>query len=634
MEVRFWAKTDTGRVRDHNEDNFLVDKRLQLFVVCDGMGGHAAGEVASAVCVRTVRDIVAAERDLLAQLEADPSRDDLSQQVVAVLERAIHHACARIFEMSAEDSSRRGMGTTCSMLLLHGDRGYISHVGDSRVYVLRQGRVSQLTEDHSLLNEMIRQGKIKPGDDANFPNKNAVTRAVGVREFVEVDAFEIEVEDGDRFLLCSDGLCGYFTSDDQIRGLLSHEDIKSVTDDCVRFANDSGGKDNITVIIIDAEIPHATLSEMPDSFVEVLGGVEFFDYLSPKELHSVVELCERQQFPAGAQVLDGMSLSNDMYVILSGAVALTHEGRHVAIRATGEYFGEMTLVDEANDGLAVEALEPTVLMVVGRMQFMSLLRTQPQLAVKLLWNLLQVFSGRLRDIPVDLLYNPGRWAERETDVIADNTPVSGSLILDHELDALSSLPHYDDLNEETMELDGDLVAALATKKLHGEVATQPMVHPMTQMWASHGAEEDDEEDLRATVQFDRDRPLSELDNPPAPALGKASAARTGPPALPAGGGNIAAKTRKEGSGDRRAAAMEKLKARVLNKAISGESISSQSQRPSDIGAAHGEGLQKSRGEHGGGSGLKKVVIADDLDESTRTADITTQLQRPQKPDHE
>ena len=155
MRLRFWASTDVGRVRKLNEDNFLVDKRLNLFVVCDGMGGHAAGEVASAIGVRTVRDVVHAHRELLERHERAPDDVPTRREVLKLVEKAVLDANSRVYEASIEDEAKRGMGTTCCLLLLSGKRGFIGHVGDSRIYMLRDNSLHQMTEDHSLYNETV-----------------------------------------------------------------------------------------------------------------------------------------------------------------------------------------------------------------------------------------------------------------------------------------------------------------------------------------------------------------------------------------------------------------------------------------------------------------------------------------------
>jgi len=208
MELSFWAATDVGKKREHNEDNFLVDKKLSLFVVADGMGGHASGEVASNVAVHEFRNAVESGREVIERY-AKGDAEVRPQEVLTLLEHAVQAAGNAVYQKGVAEPEKRGMGTTTSALLIAGDRGFIAHVGDSRIYMIRQGQVVQLTEDHSLLNELVRRGKItKEGfEDSPYAQfKNAVTRAVGVYETVQPDTIDFDVLPGDRFLLCSDGL--------------------------------------------------------------------------------------------------------------------------------------------------------------------------------------------------------------------------------------------------------------------------------------------------------------------------------------------------------------------------------------------------------------------------------------------
>src|SRR5262245_29395026 len=242
MELRFAAATDVGRQRNHNEDNFLVDKKLQLFVVADGMGGHAAGEVASSIAVHQLRDAVHANRDVLERFSSgDP--DVTPVEILQILEHAVQSACTAINNRAEAEADKRGMGTTTSALLIAGNpahpRGFIAHVGDSRIYLLRQKQTHQLTEDHSLMNELVKRGKLKREEIDNSPYKqfkNAVTRAVGVYASVEVDTFDFDILPGDRFLLCSDGLYTYL-DDDKLPALLTDGEIKDVPKQLIEIAN-------------------------------------------------------------------------------------------------------------------------------------------------------------------------------------------------------------------------------------------------------------------------------------------------------------------------------------------------------------------------------------------------------------
>jgi serine/threonine protein phosphatase PrpC len=216
MELSFWAATDVGRKREHNEDNFLIDKKLSLFAVADGMGGHASGEIASQIAVTDFRNAVEARKDLL-DAYARHEEGVTTQDILAALENAAQQAGVAIFERGQKEPEKRGMGTTLSALLLLGERAFIAHVGDSRVYMVRQNQTVQLTEDHSLVNELIRHGKVTRESLATSPYasyKNAVTRALGVYETTQIDTIDLEVLPGDQFLICSDGLHGYLKEND------------------------------------------------------------------------------------------------------------------------------------------------------------------------------------------------------------------------------------------------------------------------------------------------------------------------------------------------------------------------------------------------------------------------------------
>jgi len=251
--LAFSAKTDVGRIREHNEDNFLIDRSLNLFIVADGMGGHQAGEVASAMAVNLMREAVKEHIYLLEKFNKDEipieKIPEARQQVCDFMEEAVKKASKQIWEESQTDPLKRGMGTTLSALLIAGGYGFIAHVGDSRIYLLRAGTVRQLTEDHSLINYLLKEGKIKPEEIDKVQQKNAVTRAVGVYETVEVDIMSFDVVPGDHFLLASDGLTAYLT-EPEIPPYLTEEDIEIIPEKLINLANERGGKDNITSVVV------------------------------------------------------------------------------------------------------------------------------------------------------------------------------------------------------------------------------------------------------------------------------------------------------------------------------------------------------------------------------------------------
>jgi serine/threonine protein phosphatase PrpC len=407
VELSFWAATDVGKKREHNEDNFLIDSKLSLFVVADGMGGHASGEVASHVAVHELRTAIEAQRDLI---EAFGRNDGSAstQDVLSLMEHAVQDACAAIFEKGKAEADKRGMGTTISALLLVGERGFIAHVGDSRIYMVRQGQVIQLTEDHSLINELIRRGKVTKEGLGRSPYsayKNAVTRAVGVYETVQVDTIDLEVLPGDQFLLCSDGLHTYL-DDRQIIEHLGAAQLTGVPQGFVDLANERGGQDNITAVVIriqsaDADTADIRTEELTRK-VEVLKHMPLFRHLAYKEIIRILNLTEVSDYGVGEDLLREGDPGDELYIILKGKVRLHKEGAFITNLLPGAHLGEMALVDRSPRSVSATADERSRVLILRRRDFYEIIRKDPTLSVKLLWSFVQVLADRLRKTTADL----------------------------------------------------------------------------------------------------------------------------------------------------------------------------------------------------------------------------------------
>jgi serine/threonine protein phosphatase PrpC len=238
MRLVFAAATDVGRMRKNNEDSYLSQKPVAA--VADGMGGHSAGEVASAIAIEEL----AALRGRGPWENETAATDDLKQ--------AILRANRRIREMAAGDRKLNGMGTTLVALLEDGDLVHLANVGDSRGYLLRQGELSQVTVDHSLVQELVDDGRLSPEDAERHPQRSVITRALGIEPEVEFDLFTYKLQVGDRLLLCSDGLSDV-VEPRQIRNvLLRVRNPDEAAGRLIAVANEQGGPDNITVIVVDA----------------------------------------------------------------------------------------------------------------------------------------------------------------------------------------------------------------------------------------------------------------------------------------------------------------------------------------------------------------------------------------------
>lgn len=245
----FAASTDKGRVRGNNEDNFAVAPDLNLFVLSDGMGGYASGEVASRIAVDTVIDHFreAAANSLLA-FNGVPHLG--ASEPARRLASAISLANTAIRATAAKDQARSGMGATIVALVFHENRVTVAHVGDSRAYRLRHGSLEQLTDDHSFVADQVRQGRMTRVEAEHSKLQNVLIRALGPEPEVLVDLSEEIVLDGDVFLLCSDGLTKEL-SDAQISAALDEvEDPRAVAARLIRMANDAGGEDNIAVVVV------------------------------------------------------------------------------------------------------------------------------------------------------------------------------------------------------------------------------------------------------------------------------------------------------------------------------------------------------------------------------------------------
>ncbi len=251
MRITSCGMTDVGMKRTNNEDAYLINDELNLFVVCDGMGGHVGGELASSIAVNTVEEV-------LSTIEADPTTDLPDDPIESTREKiryAIRLAGKRIYEKAVAEPEFKGMGTTAIVLLVDGGNAYVAHVGDSRAYVVREDLIEQLTEDHSLVNEKIRAGVLTPEEAKTHKLRNIITRSLGYQEDVDVDIQVRAIRRNDTFLLCTDGLSNLVDTG-ELGEAVRASSPQGAARSLIEMACDRGGDDNITTVICRVEEVH------------------------------------------------------------------------------------------------------------------------------------------------------------------------------------------------------------------------------------------------------------------------------------------------------------------------------------------------------------------------------------------
>jgi serine/threonine protein phosphatase PrpC len=280
VKLEAWLVTDVGVVREHNEDSAFMEPTKGFFIVADGMGGHAAGEVASAMAVDTVRKTLETHRKDIESFKRAPT-DAGRRSIVQLLQNAVLSAHQAVFQRGQHEADKAGMGTTLDVVLIAGPEAFVAHVGDSRTYLVRDGRSSQITTDHTVAEVLVIEGKLTIEEAQVSPLRTILVNAIGVSADVGVEMAHVTLKRGDRLLLCSDGLHDYFPVEEELAQMLSTGTPGDALKDMVELAKTRGGHDNITGVavqvtdIIEA-VPGSLDGEMTQP-VEAHGGNPFSD---------------------------------------------------------------------------------------------------------------------------------------------------------------------------------------------------------------------------------------------------------------------------------------------------------------------------------------------------------------------
>jgi serine/threonine protein phosphatase PrpC len=397
MQIQAFGQSDVGCVRSHNEDSFRVDPELGLYLVCDGMGGHAAGEVASATAAQEMHRYIASQRD---KIQAFDGSAEATQAMASLVGQAVLHASKAVFDVASGDKGKHGMGTTCVVLLTVGGKGFMANVGDSRLYLSRDNRLYQLSIDHNFMNEAAAQGMLTLEQAALSPHAHVLTRAVGTQPSVCPDMLVFDILPGDTYLLCSDGLYEYTQDSEELCSMLGVSSLKDIPGHLVKRALEGGGHDNITAIVVRAVGEDVRSHERRDSIVrglEALRDIELFRDLTMAELVKLYNLLETQRVEPGTAIIGEGEASGHLFVIVAGSVLVERERAKIAILGPGAHFGEMALLNQKPRSATVIAEEPTTLLRLARSDFHDLMNHEPSISTKFLWKFAQTLSLRLDD---------------------------------------------------------------------------------------------------------------------------------------------------------------------------------------------------------------------------------------------
>jgi serine/threonine protein phosphatase PrpC len=394
LRVQAWARTDVGKVRSDNQDSYLLDRDLGLFVVADGMGGGPRGDIASALTCNVVQEYIGDGKAILEGYKRKPTQENL-QKVGDLLIEAVRAASDQVFDASRALAGQSGrMGSTLEAVLIAGNNALCAHVGDSRIWLVRGGKVEQLTKDHTLAQERADLGI--PEDQTSRRAHHLVTRAIGVVRHVQADLLHLELKVGDSILLGSDGLYRH-VEPKEIAAWLKAARGPAVVDSLVSLANSRGGRDNITVMLLSAQSVSDITAPLSDPKHQgALRRCELFATCTNRELERIAKACRIREFPANATIFREGDPGWECFIMETGKVEILKGSRRLALLEVGDHFGAMSLIETPARSATAKALTDTRLLVLSKREFNELLRRDAPLATRVMLRLSADLARMLR----------------------------------------------------------------------------------------------------------------------------------------------------------------------------------------------------------------------------------------------
>lgn len=396
MKYTFLGASDVGQVREVNEDSFTLAPEIGLLAVADGMGGYKRGDLASALACNVVRERILESRDLLEDYRRDPSASNRIR-ITTILESSLQSACEEVNRAGGDIGGEGSqIGTTMDVVLLVGATAFIAHVGDGRIFLFRGKEAHQLSEDHSLVQQQLREGLITPEEAKRARFRNVVTRALGVFPSVKVDTLHFEAEVGDRIAVCTDGLHRYIGLR-ELSFTLNAEVDENTPGKLVNLANVRGGRDNITLAVIRVDGDDENQEPTGRQRLDVLRKIDLFQYCTYRELMAVHAMATERMAPADTTLFREGDKGRELFILLEGQVSIEKDNTQLVVVEAPGHFGEMSFIDEPTRSASARTLTDAHFLVIQRDQFLLLMKRDSELATKVMWRWLVKLSRSLRE---------------------------------------------------------------------------------------------------------------------------------------------------------------------------------------------------------------------------------------------
>jgi serine/threonine protein phosphatase PrpC len=407
--------SDKGLVRADNNDCVHIDKELALYMVCDGVGIKPSAGVASQIVCKEIQLLLSANRKII-QTFIDRPLIQNRGAVSTLISEVIQKASKKIFDQGQSDPNLAGMTTTLDMVLFAGPFAFIGHVGDSRVYLFRNKKVYQLTQDHNYMTELITKENRSLEEAKKHIYAGVLTRAMGLSGAIQSDLIEVELSAHDTFLICTDGIYRYFNTQ-ELNEKIQLSEVPLSLEYLISEGKKRGGRDNLSGILLDCYQEKSQQKAELFDRIESLKKLPLFNYLDYQELLKVLNTGQTKSLKAGDLLVKEESEGNSMFVVSKGSIQIHKQDQKITVLGPGQAIGEMSLIANLPRSASATALEDSVVLEYQRQDLFDLFRKEQAISVKFFWALSRELTNRLRSTTTELAK-----AKKDLEVIKKDLP--------------------------------------------------------------------------------------------------------------------------------------------------------------------------------------------------------------------